>query len=339
MNEKFDIEKDNKYLILIFTLVLLSIGFIFISLLVGSSSITVEECIAFLAGGDVSEKVSNIMINIRIPRAISGFLVGGTLALSGILLQIVLNNSLASASTIGVNSGAGLFVVAGTVFFGASYTTINLWAFSGALIVAIVVYFISYGVGSSRTTIILAGIAISSICNALIDVSIIYEPDAVFDKTAFYIGGLSGITMQEIYNTLPYIIIALTILIIIRKNIEILILGDEIANSLGVNVNRIRLLVIISVALLAGSAVSLAGLIGFVGLIVPHIVLIILGYNLKGCMVVTFMTGGIFVVVTDIIGRAIFRPYEISVGIIMALIGSSFFLYLLFTNKKRGRFL
>lgn len=336
-NNKIDLEnKKNKFyvfLILTITILLISVA----SLLVGSSSLKVIDVFKYFTFQEVSDKNQIIIETLRLPRLMGGLIVGSSLALAGYILQVVLNNSLASPSTIGVNSGAALFVVLGASIF--SSIQVNVWAFLGSLLVVCLVVGITHLTNSSRITIILTGISISAICSGLIDLITIFNVDVIYDKTSFYIGGLGTVNINDIKYALPLILISYVIIFVFRNSFSILVLGDSIAYSLGVNVRRTRVTAIVIVALLASTATTIAGLIGFVGIIVPHIIRRILCGDVKILMVVTALFGGVFVVFADTIGRVLISPYEIPVGIILSLTGGPFFIYLLLSSSKRGQLL
>ncbi len=319
-------------------LILLSLISIFISIVVGGSTVSFESVTSFFLGQNVENYISNIIILVRIPRALGGFLCGFALSISGLLLQMSLNNALASPSTIGVNAGSGLFVLIASVFFPMGYLTKTLAGFVGAVTISLLVYFLSVATGTSKMTIILAGVAVTTLCNAIIDTIIIIFPDSVYDKTSFYIGGLSGITYEQIFFSFIFILVAFIIVMFFNKEIDIMILGEELANTLGVNSKYVRLIVILSSSLLAGASVALAGLLGFVGLIVPHIALMLFKNESKTLIPKTGLLGGSFVVICDLVARLIYNPYEVPVGILLSFIGAPFFIYLLFSGKKRGRF-
>ncbi len=336
-NNKIDLEnkKNTFYVFLILLVVIFSISVI--SLLVGSSSLTTLDIVKYFSFQDISSKSRIIIETLRLPRLMGGLIVGSSLAVAGYMLQVVLNNSLASPSTIGVNSGAAFFVVfASTVF---TVVNVNVWAFIGSLLVVLLVVGISFFTNSSRITIILTGISISAICSGLIDLITIFDVSVVYNKTSFYIGGLNTVSINDIKYAIPFIILSYLIIFAFRNSFSILVLGDEIAYSLGVNVKRTRIIAIIVVALLSSTATTIAGLIGFVGIIVPHIVRKLVCGDVKIMLVITALLGGIFVVGADTVGRVIINPYEIPVGIILSLTGGPFFIYLLLNSNKRGQFL
>ncbi len=330
--------RRNNNLIHFVILIILSIIAILTSILVGASMLTLEEVLMFFTGQEVPEYVRNIIVLVRIPRALGGFICGVALATSGVLLQTALNNALASPSTIGVNAGAGMFVLISAIIFPLNYFARTFSAFLGAVLIALFVYLISVVSGTSKMTIVLAGTAVSTLCNAIIDTITIIFPDSVYNKTDFYIGGLSGITYDQLLFSGIFIFVGFVIVMLFSRQIDIMILGDEVSSTLGINVKFIRLIIILSASLMAGASVAIAGLLGFVGLIVPHIALILFENESGTLIPKTALLGGIFVVFSDLIARTIYSPYEVPVGIILSMFGAPFFIYLLFSGRKRGRF-
>jgi len=325
--------KSYNVAVIAFLLVLLRIG-VFMSISIGSSKIALSEIIRAMQQGDTSSKVYRIISFVRIPRTLAAVLAGCALSVSGAILQSVLNNSLASPSIIGVNSGAGLFSVLIAAFFPASiyYTTIA--AFIGAFVAVLLVYFIAKATGASRMAIVLSGVAVSSFIGAMTDTVLTLKPDAVMERTAFLIGGFSGVTMNRLSFAAVSIVIAFFIALILSYDMNILALGDESAKSLGLNVTKLRFIFLILVAMLAGSAISFAGLLGFVGLIIPHVSRILVGYDNRILIPVSALLGSIFTLLCDLLARVVFAPFEIPVGIIMSFLGGPFFIYLLIKGRR-----
>jgi iron complex transport system permease protein len=325
--------KSYNVAVIAFLLVLLIIG-VFMSISIGSSKIALSEIIRAMQQGDTSSKVYRIISFVRIPRTLAAVLAGCALSVSGAILQSVLNNSLASPSIIGVNSGAGLFSVLIAAFFPASiyYTTIA--AFIGAFVAVLLVYFIAKATGASRMAIVLSGVAVSSFIGAMTDTVLTLKPDAVMERTAFLIGGFSGVTMNRLSFAAVFIVIAFFIALILSYDMNILALGDESAKSLGLNVTKLRFIFLILVAMLAGSAISFAGLLGFVGLIIPHVSRILVGYDNRILIPVSALLGSIFTLLCDLLARVVFAPFEIPVGIIMSFLGGPFFIYLLIKGRR-----
>lgn len=316
-----------------FLLVLLLFG-VFLSISMGSSKISLSEIISAVRQGDNTLKNYRIIMFVRIPRTLAALLAGCALSLSGAILQSVLNNSLASPSIIGVNSGAGLFTILIAAFFPASLYLTTVAAFMGAILTVLLVYFIALKTGASRMSVVLSGIAVSSFLGAITDTVLTLKPETVLSRLAFMIGGFSGITIEKIAGASLFIILAFIIALILSYDMNILVLGDESAQSLGLNVSRTRFLFLILAAILAGSAVSFAGLIGFVGLIIPHVSRSLVGFDNRILLPVSALLGSIFTLVCDLLARLLFAPFEIPVGIIMSFLGGPFFIYLLIKGKR-----
>ena len=293
------------------------------ALTLGASSVSLPELAAWLVGGDVSDMARNILENVRVPRVLAALLAGAALATSGALIQACLDNPLASPNVIGVNSGAGLAVLlAASLVPGALWLT-PLAAFIGALATALIIFALSLGTGLSRLTVVLAGIAITTVFGAGMN-------------TILIVGGLSGVLMRDLAWPAAYIAVGLVAALAGAAKLNILSLGDEAAHSLGVNVRAVRLGMLAVAAVLAGAAVSFAGLIGFVGLVVPHLMRFFVGHDNRWVVPASALAGAAFVVGCDLLARVLFAPYELPVGILLAFIGGPFFIYLILKNKGGG---
>ncbi len=313
--------------------VFLVIG-IFLSISIGSSRISLSEIISAIQQGDSKSKVYQIISFVRIPRTLAAVLAGCALSVSGVILQSVLNNSLASPNIIGVNAGAGLFTVLITAFFPSSLYFTATAAFLGALLAVLIVYFLAQKTGASRMTIVLSGIAVSSFIGAITDTVLTLKPDTAISRTLFLIGGFSGVTMEKVGFSTWFVISSLIIALILSYDMNILSMGDETAKSLGLHVTKLRFIFLILAALLAGSAISFAGLLGFIGLIVPHAARFLVGYDNRLLIPVSALLGSVFTLLCDLLARILFAPFEIPVGIIMSFLGGPFFIYLLLKSKR-----
>lgn len=321
-------KKINKYIILITILVLVFI----ISLFVGSSKISIIDSIKGLFDSS-NNTISIIMRNIRLPRVIGAVVAGAGLAASGVLLQNITNNELASPNIIGVNSGAGLITIILLSIFPSLINYISIGSFIGAFLTTILILSISYRIGNNKVSIILSGIAITTLLNAGINLISLIDNDVLDSYKYFSIGSLNGINIKQLIIPIIFIIISLVISIITSSKSETLILGDSLAKSLGTRVTLYRIITILCASMLASAVVSFAGLLGFVGLVVPHIARKINGCSLKDSIITSSIVGAILVLVCDTLGRIIFYPTEIPVGIIMAFVGCPFFIYLLLRRK------
>jgi iron complex transport system permease protein len=275
-----------------------------------------------------------ILLYIRLPRTIGCLLAGAALAGAGLLLQSVLNNSLASPGIIGINSGAGLAVVIAAILFPGSVAARTTGAFLGAFLTVMLVYGIARSAGASRTTLVLSGVAVSNLFAAAIDAVVTFVPDALNGYSDFKIGGFSDVTMAKIVPAGGGILISLMLILTLSQQMDVLALGPETAQSLGLSVRPIRLLLLVLAAALCGAAISFSGLLGFVGLIVPHMMRRLVGEESLKLTFSCAMGGATLVALCDTLARIIFAPYELPVGIVLSFAGVPFFLWLLL--RQRG---
>ncbi len=306
------------------------------SIALGSVRISLSDLFGVLSGRIRTGTDYTLILQIRIPRTLACIGAGLGLSTSGLILQNVMNNSLASPNTIGVNSGAGFAVMFSMVFFPAAIASRSFFAFTGALISSLLIFGLAYLTDSSRITIILAGITVSAFLSAGISLIKILDSDLLININTFLIGSLSAMTYAQIFIPLVMIVTAFLITALLSNGLNILSLGDDIASGLGMNVHRIRLIFLILSSLLAGAVISYAGLISFVGLIVPHIARRIFDSDNRLLLPASGLLGAVYVLFCDLLGRTLIAPYELPVGIIMSFIGGPFFLYLLL-RKKGGR--
>ena len=270
-----------------------------------------------------------ILFNIRLPRILLGALVGGCFAVSGTILQGVMRNPLASPGIIGVSAGgglAGILVMLALPQFGFLLVPA---AFCGSLATALLVYLLAWKRGVSPVRLILAGVAVSAMLGAFSSAILLFNAERAGGILDFTIGSLSARSWQQIGQVGGYMAFAFLLAFSLGGKLNILALGDEVATGLGLRVERVRFLLIGTAALLAASAVSVAGLLGFVGLIAPHIVRMLIGSDNRFLLPASALFGALMVVSCDTVGRIVMEPSELPVGIIMALMGPPFFLWLL----------
>lgn len=325
--------KSYNITVIAFLAVLLIIG-VFMSISIGARKIPLSDIIVAMKNGDSTLNTYKIISYVRIPRTLAAILAGCAFSVSGVILQSVLNNSLAGPNVIGVNSGAGLFTVLVAAFFPTNLYLSTIAAFVGAILAVLIVYFIAKKTGASRMTIVLSGVAVSSFIGAITDAVLTLKPDTMLARTSFLIGGFAGVTMDKLMFAGFFIITAFIITFILSYEMNILALGDETSKSLGLKVVMFRFTLLILAALLAGSAISFAGLIGFVGLIIPHVSRLFVGYDNRILLPVSALLGSIFTLFYDLLARVLFAPFEIPVGIIMSFLGGPFFIYLLISGKR-----
>lgn len=327
--------KKNKTIIIIILCFLLILSS-FSGILFGSVSIHPSDVFHSLTSKNVGSTAYTLITTVRIPRVLGGLFAGIGLACAGVILQGVMNNSLASPNTIGVNSGSGFAVMLAMMLFPANTLLVPAFAFGGALFTSLTVFALAYLADSSRTTIILAGITISSFLSAGINTIKLLDTEISINLTSFMMGSLSGLTTGKLTVPCICILAAFFISMIFAKPLNILGLGDDIAHSLGIHVPLTRFILLVIASVLAGCVVSYAGLLSFVGLVVPHICRQLFGNDARFLLPCSALLGGSFVILCDLLGRVLFAPFELPAGILMAFIGGPFFLYLLL-KKKGGR--
>ncbi len=291
---------------------------------------------AWIGGAEVSDAAKSILVNVRLPRVLAALLAGAALAVAGAVIQSVLDNPLASPNVIGVNSGAGLFVLVAAALFPHALWAAPFAAFVGALTTAAVIFGISLHAGASRLTVVLSGIAITTVFGAGMNTVMIVAPDAYVGSSVFLAGGLSGVLLSDLAWPAVLIAAGLVTAMCGAHRLNVVALGDDMAHALGLNVRAVRLAMLAVASLLAGAAVSFAGLLGFVGLIVPHIVRFAVGSDNRAVIPLSAVVGAAFVVGCDLVARVAFAPYEVPVGILMAFVGGPFFIYLIFRNRRGG---
>lgn len=326
-------KKIRRNTILFTVLIILFVVSIILGVSFGSTKLSSKGLIDAIIAGDKSSADYRIFLYVRFPRVFASILAGAALAVSGVIIQGMLNNPLASPNIIGVNSGAGFGAMLAMTIFPVSRGAVPFAAFTGALLATLFIFFIASRTGAGKVTIVLAGVAINSILSAGIDTIKTIFPDSAIDGNAFMIGGFSGISLNKLFPAVYYILTALIISYLMAKVIDIMGLGDDMAKTLGMNVKLNRFVLIICASVLAGAAVSFSGLLGFVGLIVPHIIRRFTGNSHKILIPAAALAGASFVILCDLLSRIIFAPYEIPVGIVMSFIGGPFFLFLLITKK------
>ncbi len=305
---------------------------ILVSLGKGAVQVGVSEIIDALFLEEVTTN-SQIIWNVRLPRTVAAILVGVALSLSGAILQGVMRNPLAGPNIIGVSAGGGFFGLLILIIFPNYFFLVPVGAFIGALSATTIIYLLAWKEGVMPSRLILAGVAISSIFGAGNNALMIFYPERVSGVLGFMVGGLSAITWRDVSMVYPFILTGIAVALLLPGKLNILLLGDEVATGLGMRVERTRLFAIVISSLLAGAAVSVVGMLGFVGLMVPHITRLFLGSDYRYLIPGSMLMGGTILLLCDTIARVLFAPMEIPVGIIMSALGAPFFLYLLRKGK------
>jgi len=313
-------------------------GLLFCGLLIsvakGSVGVSLSDFLAVFTAADANQGIYQVIMNIRLPRILTGGLVGMNMALSGAILQSVLKNPLADPGIIGISAGAGLAAMVVMILFPAMSAIIPPAAFLGAVGAALIIYFIAYNGGAHTLRLVLAGVALSAFLAAFMSALTVLFSDRVQGTVNWMAGTLHGKSWNHFYMVLPYSIVGFFGAVFGAKYLNILALGDDIARGLGLQVEKAKFLLTLLAALLAASAVSAVGLMGFVGLIIPHITRLIVGSDNRFLIPFSALFGAVTVIFADTAARTLFSPYELPVGILMAFIGAPFFLYLLTRGIK-----
>lgn len=316
-----------RLLVLAVFAVLAVMGIIF-SLAKGALYITPEQVWQIMLTS-ASDAKGQVIWNIRLPRTLVGALVGMNLALAGAILQAVMRNPLADPHIIGISSGAGLAGVAVMILFPSMEYLITPIAFVGAMLAAVIIYILAWKGGIRPVRIILAGVAVSAFLGSGISALMIFYSDRVHGALMWMVGGLSARSWPHLEIILPYTLIGGVLAFLGATRLNVLQLGDDMARGLGLNVEGTRIVMTAIAALLAASAVSVAGLLGFVGLVVPHAARLLIGSDFRYLLPASALLGIAVVTASDMLARTVLAPVELPVGIIMAFVGAPFFLYLL----------
>ena len=326
-------EKQNNIFTRVALLALAALCAALLSLCLGAAPLSLKELFnVFLGGGDST--ATAILLYVRVPRTVGCLLAGAALAVSGAIIQTVLANPLAAPNIIGVNSGAGLGVALCCAVLPTAFTAVPVAAFLGAFAGVLIVLFIAEKVGASRMTLVLAGMAISSMFSAGIDAVLTVFPDSLIGYSDFRIGGLANVSMERVAPAAWVILVCLAIALALANEMDVLALGSDTAQSLGLKVRQVRVILLALAAALAGAAVSFAGLLGFVGLLTPHMVRRLLGGESRRMVAGCALGGAALLTLCDVGARTLFAPYELPVGIVLSLAGGPFFLWLLFRRKE-----
>lgn len=324
-------------LVALLVLLLILVGAFLLATVLGAKRIAYMEVWLSIFAYDDVNTTHEVIRSIRLPRVLAAMAAGAGFAVSGALVQGISRNPLADSGILGINAGAGLMLVLAMIFLPTLTFTGTLWlcimgAALGAGLVFSVGLFSKHGLTPIR--LVLAGVAITSMLTALSEgMSIFFS---VAQQVAFwYGGGLSGISLSHLQQMLPWIILALLLAVCISRSITLISTGEETAQGLGVHVQLIKKLTLISAFMLAGIACALAGSVSFVGLLAPHAVRYLVGVDYRYIIPYSAIMGAIIVVLADLAARLIHAPYEIPVGAVVAVIGVPFFLFLA-RKERRG---
>ena len=336
-----NINKNKKFIIIISVLLLMIFGTFLISLNTGSLSISPSDVIKTLIGqGSKAHEIA--IFKLRLPRIVIGILVGTALAISGTILQGVTKNDLADAGILGINSGAALFVVVyiylmnGNVYDGVSNLTIftmPIVALSGAIFGAFLIYALAWRNGINSSRLLLVGIGINIAFTSILTIFQLRFTTQEFNRVmAWTNGSIWGASWKYVIAVLPFILVFTLLTLYKSRYLDALNLGDEVATGLGVEVEKERRKLIVFSVVLAGVATSVAGSIGFLGLVAPHIARKLVGPKHIKLIPTSALVGSVILLIADTIARNIIAPMELPVGIVVAVIGVPYFIYIMLAD-------
>ena len=328
-------KKHIRGITVIVVLFALSIAAIVVCVGIGTIEFTPREVIRAIFTDDGSPS-RLIVWNLRLPRILTGGLVGICLALSGCVLQGVMRNNLASPSTIGVTGGSSFVGYLTLVAFPAYSYLLPVGSIAGAFVTTMLIYALAYQKGVSPVRMILSGMAVSALFGAFNDIIKTLFAESLGNASGFLVGGLNGCGWGSFRMILPYALAGMVVCLFLPSKMNILMLGDETANSLGLRTELFRFILIAVSSLLSGAAIAAVGMLSFVGLIVPHIARILVGSDYRYLFPASTLLGFSLIVICDTIGRVIMPPGEVPVSIIISFIGAPFFLVLLRSRGKEG---
>lgn len=334
------------------TLGLLALSLVFFIVLfstIGSADIKITDTFRIIASKisflnmeapDISKSQVSIIWNLRLPRVLLGVIVGASLSIAGAAFQGMFKNPMADPYVIGISSGAALgasiAIILKINFEILGFSTISLFAFIGALIAVTLVYNIAKVKNQVPvTTLLLSGVAIGQFFTAIMSFLMVFFNNDMNKIIYWTLGSLSGKGWDPVLTISIPVILGMLLLSLYARDLNIMLTGEESAKSLGVNVERTKIYIILIGTFITSIAVSVSGIIGFVGLIIPHIVRLIIGPDHRILLPASALMGGIFMIFADTIARTIISPIEIPVGIITAIFGGPFFIYLLRSKKKK----
>ncbi|MGO4452000.1 FecCD family ABC transporter permease [Phyllobacterium sp. TAF24] len=327
--------KDH-FRLLIAGLVLLTFVMFVLSLLVGPAVLGTADSIRALLTGQ-GDAIVLVMREIRLPRALLGLMIGATLGLSGAVLQGYLRNPLAEPGLLGVSASASLGAVI-AIYTGLSLAfplALPLMALAGAVLAVLLVQALA-GRGSSTLTIILAGVAVSSFAGAMTTLALNLSPNpfAAMEIVYWMLGSLTDRSMLHVQLAAPFILVGWVLLFSLGRSLDALTLGPDAAASMGINIKRVQLFAILGTAASVGAATAVAGAIGFVGLIVPHVLRPLVGARPSRLLPASALGGASMLLAADVLVRLIAPGRDLKLGVLTAIIGAPFFLWLVFRTRR-----
>jgi iron complex transport system permease protein len=307
-----------------------------LSLAVGSKPVALSDVIAAFTSFDDTDPSHLIVREIRLPRMFAGLLVGAGLGLAGAVMQGVTRNPLADPGILGVNAGAALAVVSAIFLFDVSAPRTYVWfSFVGAAAASVVVYALGARGrgGATPIKLALAGAAVTAFLTSFTTAILMLDSDSLDEFRFWVVGSLVSRDTTVVRNLAPFVIVGILAAATSAKSLNALSMGEDVARSLGENVSRARILAAVTVTLLTGASVAIAGPIGFIGLTIPHAARAVTGPDYRWVLPLSMLLGPTLLLAADVVGRVVARPTEVQVGIMTALVGTPFFVYIV--RRKR----
>jgi len=328
LEAKNPLKKTTAFALLIILLIILLTA----ACVVGSVKIPLGEIVSIIRGGG-DETYRRVLLGIRVPRIVQAAIVGMGLSVSGTFLQGLLGNPLADPYILGVSSGSALGAAV-SIVLGLGLLTTQMLAFLGALATIYLVISLSrLGQGTGSTTLLLSGIAVSTFLSAILSFIMLISHQQMSGIVFWMMGDFSLISWNEVFVSTPAILVGSFIMYLYSKELNAIIIGRETAEHLGVNTERVFGIILACGSLVTAAAVAVSGIVGFVGLMVPHITRMFVGPDNRVLVPFSALTGAMFLVFADALSRTLIQPSEIPIGIITAMFGGPFFIYILTTSK------
>ena len=339
----------NNLKVIFLLLGVLLVGSVVLSISMGAVSIPPREALrmvlyrvpvvsGLIADGDVDGTRLTIVGDIRLPRIVLALLVGAALSIAGAVMQGLFQNPMADPYIVGISSGAALGATIALIgkinFWFAGLSSVPLLAFAGALSVTFLVYGISVRGGKVPVAmLLLTGIAVGALATAITSFLMVTGGQDLYQVIFWIMGSLSARRWDHVGMILPYVVVGFVLVQLYARDLNVMLLGEEPAQHLGVHVEQVKIILLTVASLLAASAVAVSGIIGFVGLVVPHMMRMVVGPDHRRLLPASFLAGGILMVLADVLARTVIAPTEIPIGIITSLLGCPFFLFLLVRRR------
>ena len=325
--------ESNKKLIYILLSIVALATIVLYSMKTGSIEISFSELIKGLITNDNSGNIG-IIKDVRLPRILCAVLIGASLGVAGTLLQAVMKNPLADPGITGISAGASVLAIIIMVFFKELNEVKPILSFIGGSVAAIMVYLIAYDKGFSPIRIVLSGVAINALLTSVASIVTMFNGSVQSSIDMWLSGSLATVTKSDVNILAVCTVLGIALALMSSKTCNLLALGDKTSKSLGVDTTKQTIIISAIAVFLASTSTGVGGVISFVGLIVPHIARFIIGSNHKYLIPFSAVLGSILLILADTLGRSMFKPYEVPVGLVMSVIGAPFFIYLLKRRKR-----